>query len=65
MSELDLNVPIDEYFRTKVHPRGNSYICVPFLSFQRPSESDIEGNYKDYTSLFEESEAKAMHLINQ
>jgi len=65
MAELDLDVPIDEYFRTKVHPRGNSYICVPFLSFQRPSESDIEGGYKNYTSLFEESEAKAMHFINQ
>jgi GR25 family glycosyltransferase involved in LPS biosynthesis len=65
MVELDLEVPIDEYFRTKVHPRGNSYICVPFLSFQRPSESDIEGGYKNYTSLFEESEAKAMHFIYQ
>ena len=65
MAELDFEVPIDEYFRTKVHPRGNSYICVPFLSFQRPSESDIEGGHKNYTSLFEESEAKAMHFINQ
>jgi GR25 family glycosyltransferase involved in LPS biosynthesis len=65
MAKLDLEVPIDEYFRTIVHPRGNSYICVPFLSFQRPSESDIEGGYKNYTSLFEESEAKAMHFINQ
>jgi hypothetical protein len=65
MAEFDFDVPIDEYFRTKVHPRGNSYICVPFLSFQRPSESDIEGGYKNYTSLFKESEAKAMHFINQ
>jgi GR25 family glycosyltransferase involved in LPS biosynthesis len=65
MAELDLDIPIDEYFRTEVHPRGNSYICVPFLSFQRPSESDIEGVYKNYTSLFEESEAKALHFVNQ
>jgi hypothetical protein len=65
MAELDLDIPIDEYFRTKVHPKGNSYICVPFLSFQRPSESDIEGGYKNYTSLFEESEAKAFHFIYQ
>ena len=65
MAELDLDIPIDEYFRTKVHPKGNSYICVPFLSFQRPSESDIEGGYKNYTSLFEESEAKALHFVNQ
>jgi hypothetical protein len=65
MAELDLDIPIDEYFRTEVHPRGNSYICVPFLSFQRPSESDIEGGYKNYTSLFEESEARALHFVNQ
>lgn len=65
MAELDLDVPIDEHFRTIVHPKGNSYICSPFLSFQRPSESDIEGNYKNYTSLFEESEAKAFHFIYQ
>jgi GR25 family glycosyltransferase involved in LPS biosynthesis len=65
MAELDLDIPIDEYFRTKVHPKGNSYICVPFLSFQRPSESDIEGGYKNYTSLFEDSEAKALHFVNQ
>jgi len=65
MAELDLDIPIDEYFRTKVHPKGNSYICVPFLSFQRPSQSDIEGVYKNYTSLFEESEAKAFHFIYQ
>ena len=65
MAELDLDIPIDEYYRTKVHPRGNSYICVPFLSFQRPSESDIEGGYKNYTSLFEESEARALHFVNQ
>jgi len=65
MAEIDLDIPIDEYFRTKVHPKGNSYICVPFLSFQRPSESDIEGGYKNYTSLFEDSEAKAFHFVNQ
>jgi GR25 family glycosyltransferase involved in LPS biosynthesis len=65
MAELDLTIPIDEYFRTKVHPKGNSYICVPFLSYQRPSESDIEGGYKNYTSIFEQSEAKALHFVNQ
>jgi hypothetical protein len=65
MALLDLTIPIDEHFRTQVHPRGNSYICAPFLSFQRPSQSDIEGVFQDYTSLFEESEAKAFHFINQ
>jgi GR25 family glycosyltransferase involved in LPS biosynthesis len=65
MAEIDLDIPIDEYFRTQVHPKGNSYICVPFLSFQRPSESDIEVGYRNYTSLFEDSEAKALHFINQ
>jgi len=65
MSELNLDVPIDEYFRTTIHPKGNSYKCVPFLSYQRPSESDIEGGYKNYTSIFEDSEAKALHFVNQ
>jgi hypothetical protein len=65
MAELDLIIPIDEYFRTIVHPKGNSYICVPFLSFQRPSQSDIENCYQNFTGIFEESEAKAFHFIYQ
>ena len=56
MASIELDVPIDEYFRTIVHPRGNSYVVYPFLSYQKPSTSYIEGEYKDYTSLFTESE---------
>ena len=33
----------------KIH---NWYIVNPVLMIQRPSKSDIENNYKDYTSLF-------------
>ena len=65
MAELDLDVPIDEYYRTIVHPKGNSYIVYPFLSYQRPSDSDIEGCYKDYTSLFYESEQRVGFFVNQ
>ena len=65
MATLDLTVPIDEYFRTVVHPRGNSYVVYPFLSYQRPSDSDIEGGYKDYTSLFKESENRVRDFVNQ
>ena len=65
MATLDLTVPIDEYFRTVVHPRGNSYVVYPFLSYQRPSESDIEGGYKDYTNLFVESENRVRDFVNQ
>lgn len=65
MATLDLTVPIDEYFRTVVHPRGNSYVVYPFLSYQRPSESDIEGGYKDYTNLFKESENRVRDFVNQ
>ena len=65
MAELDLDIPIDEHFRTIVHPKGNSYICVPFLSYQRPSQSDIENCYQNFTGIFEESEAKAFHFIYQ
>jgi hypothetical protein len=65
MAELDLTIPIDEHFRTIVHPKGNSYICVPFLSYQRPSQSDIENCYQNFTGIFEESEAKAFYFIYQ
>lgn len=65
MANLDLTVPIDEYFRTVVHPRGNSYVVYPFLSYQRPSDSDIEGGYKDYTNLFVDSENRVRDFVNQ
>lgn len=65
MAELNLDVPIDEYYRTIVHPKGNSYVVYPFLSYQRPSDSDIEGGYKDYTSLFYESEERVGFFVNQ
>ena len=65
MASLDLTVPIDEYFRTVVHPRGNSYVVYPFLSYQRPSNSDIEGGYKDYTNLFVDSENRVRDFVNQ
>ena len=65
MAALNLTVPIDEYFRTVVHPRGNSYVVYPFLSYQRPSDSDIEGGYKDYTNLFKESENRVRDFVNQ
>ena len=50
-----LNIPIDEYFRTKIHPRLRSYVCRPMVCYQRPSFSDIEGKHNDYTDLFEAS----------
>lgn len=65
LANLEFSVPIDEYFRTVVHPRGNSYVVYPFLSYQRPSDSDIEGTYKDYTNLFYESEERVGYFINQ
>ena len=65
MAELDLDIPIDEYFRTIVHPRGNSYLVYPFLSYQRPSESDIEQGFKDYTNLFQESENRVRDFVIQ
>lgn len=65
MAELDLSIPIDEHFRVNVHPRGNSYVVYPFLSYQRPSVSDIEGDHKDYTRLFTESEERVKFFIEQ
>lgn len=65
LASLEFSVPIDEYFRTVIHPRGNSYIVYPFLSYQRPSDSDIEGGFKDYTSLFQESENRVRDFVNQ
>jgi hypothetical protein len=65
LESLEFSVPIDEYFRTVVHPRGNSYVVYPFLSYQRPSDSDIEGGFKDYTNLFYESEERVGYFVNQ
>jgi len=65
MAELNLDIPIDEYFRTIVHPRGNSYVVYPFLSYQRPSDSDIEQGFKDYTNLFQESENRVRDFVTQ
>lgn len=64
MASVNLDVPIDEYYRTIVQPRGNSYIVYPFLSYQKPSTSDIEGDYKDYTRLFVESEQRTKTFID-
>lgn len=52
-----LDIPIDEYFRTKIHPRLKSYVVRPMVCYQRPSFSDIEGTHNDYTHLFEQSNA--------
>ncbi len=65
MAELNLDIPIDEYFRTIVHPRGNSYVVYPFLSYQRPSDSDIEQGFKDYTNLFQKSENRVRDFVTQ
>jgi GR25 family glycosyltransferase involved in LPS biosynthesis len=63
MAETELTMPIDEYFRIVVHPKGNSYVCVPFLSYQRKSHSDIEHDIKDYTDLMDESNRKVLEVV--
>jgi hypothetical protein len=63
MAETELTMVIDEYFRSVVHPKGNSYVCVPFLSYQRKSHSDFEQDIKDYTDLFDESNRKALEVV--
>jgi hypothetical protein len=52
-----LEIPIDEYFRTIIHPRGRSYICKPMVAYQRTSYSDIMGELADYNEIFEHSNA--------
>jgi hypothetical protein len=51
----DLQIPVDEYFRTVIHPQGRSYVVRPMVCYQRASFSDIEGRHNDYTDLFEQS----------
>ena len=51
---MSMEIPIDEYFRTVVHPQGNSYCVAPMVAYQRPSVSDIEGRFNDHTQLFEQ-----------
>jgi GR25 family glycosyltransferase involved in LPS biosynthesis len=59
VAETGMSCVIDEYFRTTIHPRGNSYIVTPFLSYQRQSFSDIEMLDRDYTDIFRNSDQKA------
>jgi hypothetical protein len=50
-----MDTVIDEYFRTMIHPHGNTYVVKPMVAYQRPSMSDLEGKFNDYTHLFEQS----------
>ena len=50
-----LDTVIDEYFRTTIHPQGNSYVVRPMVCYQRPSYSDLMQADQDYTGLFETS----------
>ena len=58
MRNLTMDTVIDEYFRTQIHPLGNSYITDPFMSIQRPSVSDLENTFKDYKDVFKDSAIK-------
>lgn len=58
MASIELEIPIDYYFMRTIHPRGNSYVVYPFLSYQRPSDSDIEKQRVNYSFSFKKSEEK-------
>jgi hypothetical protein len=52
---------IDEYFRTRIHPEGSSYVTDPFYSVQLPCHSDINNQYADYSASF----ANSLHQVRR
>ena len=54
----DFNYMFDDWLKTNIHPRGNSYIISPMIAWQRPSQSDLWNHFADYTRIFDDSANK-------
>lgn len=44
-------IPMDDYFVRKIHPRLNVYTTIPFLVKVKPDFSDIAGQFAEYTII--------------
>jgi hypothetical protein len=57
-----VDLVIDEYFRTVIHPEGRSFVVRPMVCYQRPGHSDIQNVHQDYTGVFETSNSRMMKV---
>ncbi|MBD62065.1 hypothetical protein CL645_04345 [bacterium] len=46
-----LDIPIDVYYETKIHPKKNIYCSCPMIALQREAYSDIEKRNVNYSWL--------------
>ena len=49
--QLMFENPPDGYYASKIHPNYNCYVVKPGIAFQRPSFSDIQKGFRDYTKI--------------
>ena len=54
----DTSIMFDDWLKTWIHPRGNTYIIKPMIAWQKPHQSDLWNGYVDYTRIFDDSAAK-------
>jgi hypothetical protein len=55
---IDTNIMFDDWLKTNIHPRGNTYIIKPMIAWQKPHDSDLWNHFADYTRIFDDSAAK-------
>ena len=54
----DTSIMFDDWLKTNIHPRGNTYIIKPMIAWQKPHQSDLWNHFADYTRIFDDSAAK-------
>ena len=54
----DTSIMFDDWLKTNIHSRGNTYIIKPMIAWQKPHQSDLWNGYVDYTRIFDDSAAK-------
>jgi hypothetical protein len=54
----DTSIMFDDWLKTWIHPRGNTYIIKPMIAWQKPHQSDLWNGYVDYTRIFDDSASK-------
>lgn len=55
-NNYDTDIMFDVWMDQVVLKELNAYVCLPFLSYQRPTRSDLWGRNVDYTDTFNASE---------
>jgi hypothetical protein len=55
---IDTSIMFDDWLKSNIHPKGNTYIIKPMIAWQRPHQSDLWNHFADYTRIFDDSAAK-------